>query len=131
MQVEIINGILPERGSAGSAGLDLYLPTDYDLEPGLHLLPIGIKMSIPYNHYGQILCRSSLAIKGCSIEGGVIDQDYRGEIKVLLRTIQKLSFQKGDKIAQIVIIPYWSGTPVIEKLNETRRGEKGFGSTGR
>ena len=132
MQVEIIDGFLPQRASEGAAGLDLYLPNDKDLKPGLHLISIGIKASLPAGYYGQIFCRSSLAIKGCSIEGGVIDQDYRGEIKVLLRTRRDLKFHKGDKIAQMVVLPYWSGKPIQinTKLDETRRGEKGFGSSG-
>ncbi len=133
MQVQVDGGFMPQRGSESSAGLDLYATENYDLKPGLHLLPIGIKIKFPKNYYGQIFCRSSLAIKGCSVEGGVIDEDYRGEIKVLLRTRNKITIEKKDKIAQLVVLPYWTGTPVqtSTKLNETRRGEGSFGSTGK
>jgi len=129
MQVQLTNGILPTRATEGSAGLDLYTPKAYDLKEGLHLIPLGIKVALPKGHYGQILCRSSLAIKGCSVEGGVIDQDYRGEVKVLLRTRKEIHFKCADRIAQMVILPYWNGVVQTAKLDQTRRAEGGFGST--
>lgn len=129
MQVQLTNGILPTRATEGSAGLDLYTPKAYDLKEGLHLIPLGIKVSLPKGHYGQILCRSSLAIKGCSVEGGVIDQDYRGEVKLLLRTRKEMHFNSADRIAQMVILPYWNGEVQAAKLDQTRRAEGGFGST--
>lgn len=130
MQVQLTNGFMPTRGSEGSAGLDLYTPKTYHLKEGLHLIPLGIKLSIPKGHYGQILCRSSLAMKGCSVEGGVIDQDYRGEVKLLLRTRKEIHFEKRDRVAQMVILPFWQGVPFKQtKLDQTRRAEGGFGST--
>tara|TARA_B100000902_G_C27058417_1_gene787813 strand:- start:360 stop:761 length:402 start_codon:yes stop_codon:yes gene_type:complete len=129
MQVELTNGIMPTRGSEGAAGLDLYTPKAYHLKEGLHLIPLGIKIALPAGHYGQLLCRSSLAIKGCSVEGGVIDQDYRGEVKLLLRTRREMNINAGDRVAQMVILPCWMGTPELNKLDQTRRAEGGFGST--
>ncbi len=131
MQVVLTDGFLPTRGSENAAGLDLYLPKEYTLEEGLHLIPLGIKIALPKNHYGQLLCRSSLALKGCSVEGGVIDQDYRGEIKLLLRTRQQMHFKAKDRVAQMVVLPIWNGTVENAKMDQTRRGEGGFGSTNR
>lgn len=132
MQVKVLDGgFIPTRGSEGSAGLDLRSTKDYELNNCLQKIPIKIKLAIPKNHYGHICCRSSLAKKGCSIEAGIIDQDYRGEIQVMLRVREALSIKRGDKIAQIIIKPYHhTEIQVVQDLDKTSRGEGGFGSTG-
>lgn len=132
MQVKVLEGgFMPLRGSVGSAGLDLKATQDYQLVNCLQKIPIKIKLSIPKDHYGHICCRSSLAKKGCSIEAGIIDQDYRGEIQVMLRVREPLTIKKGDKIAQLIIKPYYHTELVkVDELDQTSRGDGGFGSTG-
>ena len=132
MQVKVLEGgFMPSRGSVGSAGLDLKATQDYQLVNCLQKIPIKIKLAIPKDHYGHICCRSSLAKKGCSIEAGIIDQDYRGEIQVMLRVREPLTIKKGDKIAQLIIKPYYHTELVkVDELDQTSRGDGGFGSTG-
>lgn len=99
------------------------------------VIPTGIKIKIPPGHYGSIRGRSSLSRKGIHVGGGIIDEDYTGEILVMLYCLD--SFQKihtGDRIAQLIIEPYVTVKFVqVKKLEEEQkggRGEKGFGSTG-
>ena len=132
MQVKKLkqNAILPERANSYAAGYDLYLPSDTSLEIGLNKVHIGIEIQIPHGHYGRIACRSSLAKGGMTVEAGVIDEDYRGEIMVLLRVREQIELRRCWKIAQIIITPY--ATPEIiqvDELGETERGSGGFGST--
>lgn len=125
-------GYLPTRGSTHSAGYDLKATKEYNLKNTLKKIPIGIKIKLPDNHYGHICCRSSLAKRGCSIEAGIIDQDYRGEICVMLRTREtEIEIKKGDRIAQLLVIPcYMKEIEQVSYLDDTERGEGGFGSTG-
>tara|TARA_B100001027_G_C16245141_1_gene321451 strand:- start:995 stop:1420 length:426 start_codon:yes stop_codon:yes gene_type:complete len=124
-------GIVPKRGTDGSAGYDLFLPHSIELSNGLNLIPLRIKIKLPPNTYGSIRCRSSLAMKGMSVEAGVIDEDYVGEIKVLLRTREiQMELMKGHAIAQLIVQPYL--TPQVQEvtyLEKTDRGSSGFGST--
>tara|TARA_B100000902_G_scaffold399596_1_gene471254 strand:- start:2797 stop:3198 length:402 start_codon:yes stop_codon:yes gene_type:complete len=132
MEVKVLEGgFMPSRGSVGSAGLDLKATQDYQLVNCLQKIPIKIKLAIPKDHYGHICCRSSLAKKGCSIEAGIIDQDYRGEIQVMLRVREPLTIKKGDRVAQLIIKPYYHTELVkVDELDQTSRGDGGFGSTG-
>ena len=121
-----------------SAGYDLYSPRiDFHLLPGERaILPLGIATEIPYGYYGKIFGRSGLAAqKGITVLGGVIDNDYRGEWKVVLvntDSVTPLWISPGDRIAQVVFMSYGQfAVNEIEELSETERGENGFGSTGR
>lgn len=132
MQVKKLkqSAILPERANSYAAGYDLYLPRDTSLEVGLNKVRIGIAMQIPHGYYGRIACRSSMAKCGMTVEAGVVDEDYRGEIMVLLRVREAMELKRGWKIAQMVITPY--ATPEIvevDELGETERGSGAFGST--
>ena len=128
--------ILPTRGTEKSIGYDLYATEDFIIgELGRDLIPTGIAMQLPPNAYGEIAPRSSLALyEGIQTGAGIIDEDYRGEIKVLLFNLSKEVYygRKGDKIAQLIIhdITYY---PIqeVKDLQETKRGNKGFGSTGK
>ena len=137
LQIQCLEGAkVPVRGSDGSAGYDLYSMEDFKIcSEKQTLISTGIKMKIPKNHVGFIKSRSSLSYKhGLCVEAGVIDSDYRGEIKVLLHNYGKETYKgkKGDKIAQIVIMPcLMIKTKVVKSLDETKRGNKGFGSTGK
>lgn len=128
---------LPEYASAGAAGMDLRSTAEVELQPGQRkLVPTGIKAAIPEGFEGQVRPRSGLAIKqGLSMVNspGTIDSDYRGEIGVILinhgQDVVKLS--KGERIGQLVICPvYRAEWQVVGELDDTRRGEDGFGSTG-
>ena len=131
---------IPTRGSKDAAGYDLYASGDqntYPLYPGkVKKIPTGVAMAIPRGYFGAIFARSGLATKrglrpaNCV---GVIDSDYRGEIIVALRNDSKeiQTFENGERIAQIVIMPYLDVDFVeADELDETERADGGFGSTG-
>ena len=129
---------IPSYAHAGDAGMDLYAAQDAILAPGERaLIPTGIAIAIPEGHAGFVQPRSGLAIRqGLSLVNtpGLIDSHYRGEIKVIainLDPTQQIVITRGDKIAQLVIQPVVRVTPVeVPALDETVRGEGGFGSTG-
>lgn len=126
----------PRKGSAMAAGYDLTADKDYSLGPGDRArIGTGLCISLPARWFGKIEGRSGLAFNdGIYCFGGVIDSDYRGEIKCLLANTDKnktFHIKKGDRIAQMVIMPHWNG--IFEKrdtLSPTARGTAGFGSTG-
>ncbi len=126
--------IIPTRGSTGAAGYDLYTTEFYVLKPGERkLFKTGLSMSIPTGMYGRIAPRSGLAYKkGIDVMAGVIDEDYRGEIGVILINLGQEDFNiiVGDKIAQI-IFEFYNPVDFVETtgLDNTQRGEGGFGST--
>jgi dUTP pyrophosphatase len=147
--------VLPKRGSSQAAGYDLYadqagtVPECQYLEQfagrdcnnngiikrtGSYLVSTGIAVKIPIGYYGRVASRSGLAVKnGLEVGAGVIDSDYRGEVKVLLRNLgsQPFEFKSGDRIAQLIIEKI--ETPDVEEVTDldvTDRGAGGFGSTG-
>ena len=126
---------LPTRGSVSAAGLDLY-----SLEEGIieeksgALIRTGLSVEIPEGMYGRIAPRSGLSFStGLVVNAGVIDSDYRGEIKVLFHNFLEhdIKIRKGMKVAQL-ILERIAILPVEEvtDLGETERGSGGFGSTG-
>lgn len=132
--------IMPTRGSKYAAGLDLYARTKYGaqrIEAGkTNKIGTGIAMEIPEGYFGAIFARSGLATKrglrpaNCV---GVIDSDYRGEIIVALHndTDKCESIHEGDRIAQIVIMPYLDvQLNEVDELSDSERRDGGFGSTG-
>ncbi len=141
IEVKMLNNLakLPTYGSAAAAGADLYAATDYDIEfnPGQTIkVGTGIAIAIPPGYFGAIFARSGLATKqglrpaNCV---GVIDSDYRGEIIVALHNdsdeIQKIPAR--SRIAQLIFIPYAKADfTIVENLDDTARGNGGFGSTG-
>jgi dUTP pyrophosphatase len=128
------DAVLPTRAHPDDAGLDLYGLEDVYFEAGQgKVAKTGIALALPQGHVGLITDRSSLAKKGITTAGGVIDAGYRGEIQVVLWNISPLPVQlkRGERIAQILILPI--ATPVVAEvssLDETQRGLGGFGSTG-
>jgi len=127
---------LPTRGSDHSVGYDLYSSEDtiVPCQAGRALVGTGIAVVLPSGVYGRVAPRSGLGVKHCiDVGAGVIDPDYTGEIKVVLFNHGEKDFEikKGDRIAQLVLER--CETPPIEEINiveETDRGESGFGSTG-
>jgi dUTP pyrophosphatase len=128
---------VPEYAHSGDAGLDLYSSIDCELKPfERKKIPTGIKVSIPEGYAGFLQPRSGLAHKngiGIVNSPGLIDSGYRGEISVVLINHDPestFSVRKGDKICQMVIKKIENvNIEVVEELDETDRGEGGFGSS--
>jgi len=124
---------LPARANPTDAGADLFCTESFKLNPGSSCLAdTGVAVKIPVGSAGLVLNRSSQRIKGItSLGAGLIDSDYRGNIKVFLKNEgeEQYEVQAGiTKIAQLVIIPV--RLPVfVDSWNDTARGEGGFGST--
>ena len=134
--------IVPTYGTPYAAGADLYACIDETIEikPGeTKMVGTGLAMEIPDGYVGLVFARSGLACKkglAPANKVGVIDSDYRGEIKVALHNHNSsgdaLPVEAGERIAQISIVPYLKAEfELADELEETDRGEKGFGSTGR
>lgn len=127
---------LPQRGTALAAGADLYCLEAFTLEPGERkLVPTGLAVEIPPGFYGRVAPRSGLAVKhGIDVLAGVIDADYRAEVKVPLINFGRnpVCINAGERIAQLIIEQAAMCDYVwAEDLSDTERGEGGFGSTGR
>lgn len=132
--------VLPLRATEQSAGLDLCadLTAPVTLSPGESaLLPTGLAVALPGDTVGLVFGRSGLGIRhGITPANavGVIDADYRGEIKVGLRNHSQTPYQiePGERIAQLVVLPViLPKIEVVDSLPDTKRGDGGFGSTGR
>lgn len=125
---------LPLYHHKGDAGLDLFSVIDYVLEvKEVKPVPTGIKIAVPEGYVGLIWDKSGLSLRGVHRLAGVVDSGYRGEVQVVLVNLgsEPFSIQKGMKIAQLLIQPVEEMKVVVsEDLDETSRGEKGFGSTG-
>lgn len=126
---------LPTRAHPGDAGLDLYGAEDALIEPKQgKLLRTGIAIELEPGFVGLVADRSSLAKRGLKTAGGVIDSGYRGEIHIVLWNIsgEPIHIKAGERVAQLLIIPV--ATPAVQEateLNDTSRGAKGFGSSGK
>ena len=133
------DAVIPTKGSPFAAGSDLYsAENDLVIEAGkTAMIGTGLAMEIPEGYAGLVYARSGLACKeglAPANKVGVIDSDYRGEIKVALHnhSSERKTVKKGERIAQIVITPFLSADFYeAEQLNQTVRGEGGFGSTGK
>jgi dUTP pyrophosphatase len=129
---------LPTRAHPGDAGLDLYAVEPAVLAPGERAsIPTGIAVEIPPGHAGLVLPRSGLAARhGISVVNapGLIDADYRGEVRVLLlNTDREQAFElaAGDRIAQLVVVAVAiAEVDEVASLTDTVRGAGGFGSSG-
>lgn len=130
---------LPSYATIGAAGMDLLAAVNEPitiLSQEIALIPTGLQIALPHNYELQIRPRSGLALKhGILLPNspGTIDEDYRGEVKVILLNTGKESFvvERGMRIAQAIIAPViraiWEETDILE---ETERSCEGFGSTG-
>ena len=136
---------LPKKGSIYAAGYDIYAYED-DIIP-IHprkLISTGVKLdNMPIDHYIQIAPRSGLAVRNCiDVGAGIVDPDYRGEIKVLLINNGSNDFviNRHDRIAQLIVKKFANNTLfrgigsegeiIVEDTSSNERGEGGFGSTG-
>ncbi|MCR5641635.1 MAG: dUTP diphosphatase [Lachnospiraceae bacterium] len=131
---------VPERGSNQAAGYDLFadITEACEILPGeTKMIGTGLAMAVPEGYFGGIFARSGLSCK----EGlrpancvGVVDSDYRGEVKVALHNDSDFTrvIEPAQKIAQLVVLPFLTvDFAVMDSLDETARGENGFGSTGK
>lgn len=130
---------LPSYESPGAAGMDLRAAVDtpFVLAPGARAaIPTGLTMALPPGFEAQVRPRSGLAVRdGVTAlnSPGTIDADYRGEVKVILvnHGTAPVTICRGDRIAQLVVAPVVKATwSEVESLDETDRGDGGFGSTG-
>lgn len=143
---------LPTKAYQGDAGLDLYaiedkvIPVwngeeviDFMSLPAESMTEVktGVAVAIPENHFGRVACRSSLGKKGIRLHLGTIDCGYRNEISILMQNLGKKPYEvkRGDKIAQLIIIPFKEVEieEVVdsEELPISERGMKGHGSSGK
>ena len=130
---------LPAYGSANDAGADLYALSEHAVRIGANetaIVHTGLVAEIPEGYVGLIFARSGLATKkglAPANKVGVIDSDYRGEIRVALHNHSKYmqSIEPYERVAQLVIMPYvYAELIETDELSDTERGEGGFGSTG-
>ena len=131
---------LPYYATQGAAALDLHACIDEPLTippGGQAVVPTGLAVAIPQGYAGLVFARSGLACKGGLAPAnkvGVIDADYRGEVLIFLHNhgSQPQTVEDGDRVAQLVIVPYLTAQfTLAEELDSTDRGQGGFGSTGR
>lgn len=129
---------LPAYATAGAAGLDLRAAAAHTLKPGGRaLIATGMAIALPPGFEAQVRPRSGLAVKhGVTVLNapGTIDADYRGEIKVPLINLgtEDFTVARGDRIAQMVVAPVTTASLVeVDRLEQTERGPRGFGSSGR
>lgn len=136
---------MPERKTEGAAGLDLFSPIDFEIPPstiigravdiGRFKVDTGVAVEIDPKNVGLIRPRSGLGFNtGVDAFDGTIDDDYRGTIGVMMYNLtpRPVKFKRGDRIAQLVILPIRVPVTVeVESLSETTRGTGGFGHTGK
>jgi len=126
---------LPLYQHQGDAGLDLFSAVDDVVKAGeVKPIPTGIKVAVPEGHVALVWDKSGISLKGIHRLAGVVDSGYRGEVRVVLANLGNEPFviEKGMKIAQLLIQPVTRVEVVeTENLEETSRGENGFGSTGK
>ncbi|WP_175417968.1 dUTP diphosphatase [Marinitoga sp. 1138] len=129
------NMVKPFKKHWTDAGYDIRSKIDIEIKPMQRaIIPTGLTMKIPYKHVGIIKERSSFAAKGIVVTGGVIDSEYRGEVRVIMLNLgeETLKINAGDRIAQILIVPVLLHAEILlgKAEEDTERGTKGFGSTG-
>ena len=135
------DAIIPTKGSASAAGWDLYahLPSNTTMEIKPHetvKIGTGVAVSLPDHTFGAIAARSGLATKqglAPANKLGIVDEDYRGEIIVALHNHSNETryVENEDRIAQLIIIPYIPvNLEIVDELEQTNRGDGGFGSSG-
>ncbi len=140
LKVQLLSdtAILPTVATPGEdIGYDLYASEDLEIAPlSLGVVKTGIAIEFAQPKAGALIkCRSSMAKINASVEGGVIDAGYRGEVMVMLRNndpIAKMAIKRGSKVAQMIEHRLLAGrVRKVEQLSKAKRGEKGFGSSGK
>lgn len=130
-----VNAIMPTRAHTTDAGLDLYAMEDQIVRARESaIFDTGVHVELPPNSAGLLVSKSGLNVKHGLISDGLIDYGYTGSIVVKLYNLSDYDYiiRRGDKISQLVIIPILlPGLAQTDKLNESERGDNGFGSSGR
>lgn len=132
-----VEGTPPTRATPGSAGGDLRARHFHTFPPGTrHKVKTGVKVAIPHGYVGLVIARSSLRDRmGLKLSNsvGAIDSDFRGEILLDLENVTEhdVKVSSGDRLAQLIIVPCYMDAFVEADLDETSRGDGGFGSTGK
>jgi dUTP pyrophosphatase len=129
---------IPTRANDSDAGYDLYASSSIRIDGKCRgIVNTGISISIPEGYYGRVAPRSGLAIKsGIDVLAGVIDSGYRGEVGVVLQNLGLMDFncEEGDRVAQLIIEKChdieWQEVDEVGDLDDSDRGEGGFGSSG-
>lgn len=126
---------LPSYAHQGDAGMDVYALQTVELNPGQRtIVPTGIAMAVPQGYVALVWDKSGRAVKnGITTMAGVIDAGYRGEVGIVIYNASNevVTIDKHEKVAQILIQPVVSAElEEVDSLDETDRGEGGFGSTG-
>lgn len=126
---------IPTRAHHDDAGIDLYAYSHHTVSPHQKLMiPTGISLEIEQGYVGLIWDKSSIGSKGIKTLGGVIDAGYRGEIHILVHNLsdESYTFEHGHKVAQMLIQKVeFPEIEEVDELSETKRGDGGFGSTGK
>ena len=136
LKVKLDDGaFMPLKAHESDAGYDIMTPVDFDLRKKAEI-DTGVHIMIPNGYVGMLKAKSGLNVNFDIVGEGVIDAGYTGSIKVKLYDLDYCSmphhFDRGDKIIQIVIIPVPdTETELVDELEETERGDNGFGSTGK
>ena len=138
MQIKALHPdfIMPTKGTAHSAGWDLYMPTNGRVTHEPLKVPLGFAAAIPQGWVALLLPRSGAGSKGLELVNtcGVIDADYRGEwiANLQLKPGHPIrEFNTGDRLLQVVLVPHYQlNFQLVDELPATARGEGGFGSTG-
>ena len=129
-----VDAILPTRAHHDDAGADLYSCGDWEIAPGTRVvIPTGVALQIEDGYVGLIWDKSGIGAKGLKSLGGVLDAGYRGEIFVTLHNLSDVPylFSHGHKIAQLLIQKVeFPELEEVTELDNSKRGDKGFGSTG-
>jgi dUTP pyrophosphatase len=135
------DAFIPVRATEGSACYDIYVPRDTAISKGRNVVRLDIAIELPQGTYAEIRPRSGFSAKGieditgsrrsADVLHGCIDEDYRGNIGVIIRSDDYFVIKKGTRIAQMLIGEYRQCELVeVDNLSSTDRGEGGFGSTG-
>lgn len=130
------HAVIPQRKTKHAIGLDLASTDHVEIEPGCQaVIGTGLGVEFPEGYYGWIASRSGLASRGIVAQGGIIDPDYTGEIKIILYNHSDARFvvHEGNRIAQLIVQPYLVRPFILtssKERPETERGTQGLGSTG-
>lgn len=155
IKLHIEGAKVPTKGSVNAAGYDLYVPIDTTINPGRNIVSMGFSIALPTNTHAHIRPRSGFSAKGfeaheicdatnntytheakrydIDVIQGTIDSDYRGIVGVIVKSneSQPVVVTAGTRIAQMVIMPYINiEFDEVDELNDTERGDGGFGHTG-
>ena len=136
VKLTLPNAKVPQRAHSTDAGADLFATEDVRIcQNEGYFMDLGVAIELPPNTVGLIFAKSGLGSQGVRPMNavGVIDEPYRGSIKMMIENASEdwVNIKQGQKIAQLVVVPvHYPTFEVVDQLNDTERGDGGFGSTG-